>query len=201
LVTAVDRCLGHVGGTAIEGTALPPCEVFGLLQTGHGNLRGLGRAENPLALSSDSGLGPLGLVAQNGTRIKRLTCLPSAGWSPRMTDLVAGATVRPAVGVPLGLLIGVVSGITFLLLMDTAFTGRRNVQSVMKIVAQLLAVPFFWFGGPWVTTAVMKSVNLATIFTAYIYSLAVTFLLIVIFPTLNLVINLGKRMGKVSKRA
>jgi len=50
---------------------------------------GLGRAENPLALSSDSGLGPLGLVAQNGTRIKRLTCLPSAGWSPRMTDLVA----------------------------------------------------------------------------------------------------------------
>ena len=101
----------------------------------------------------------------------------------------------------MGLLIGVVSGITFLLLMDTAFTGRRNVQSVMKIVAQLLAVPFFWFGGPWVTTAVMKSVNLATIFTAYIYSLAVTFLLIIIFPTLNLVINLGKRMGKVSKRA
>jgi len=42
---------------------------------------------------------------------------------------------------------------------------------------------------------------LATIFTAYIYSLAVSFLLIIIFPTLNLVINLGKRMGKVSKRA
>src|SRR5215204_2312314 len=74
--------------------------------------------------------------------------------------------------------------------MDTAFTGRRNVQSVMKIVAQLLAVPFFWFGGPWVTTAVMKSVNLATIFTAYIYSLAVTFLLIIIFPTLNLVVSI-----------
>src|SRR5262245_28017402 len=64
-----------------------------------------------------------------------------------------------AFGLALGLLIGIISGTVFLLLLKTAVSAsNQGISSVVTLTAELLAMPTFWFGGPWLTTELLKLV-------------------------------------------
>lgn len=102
---------------------------------------------------------------------------------------------RPAIGIPVGILIGIVTGTVFLLLLRTAFTGSPTLQDLGTIIAELLALPTFWFGGPWVTTQVLNLVDWTAIVTSYIISLLITFVLICLIPLLRLVWRVGNIIG------
>ncbi|MGI9146252.1 MAG: hypothetical protein ACR2IK_06880 [Chloroflexota bacterium] len=100
-------------------------------------------------------------------------------------------------GAAMGVLIGVVSGICLVLLLRTALAGRPGLRETLAITSELLAIPTFWFGGPWVTTALLQSLDLGQILPAYMVTLAFTFVLIALYPLVRLVIWLGNQIGGI----
>jgi len=52
----------------------------------------------------------------------------------------------PQIGVPLGVLIGLVTGCVFLLLIRTAVKLTENpIQNLFALLGEILAIPTFWF--------------------------------------------------------
>jgi len=100
-------------------------------------------------------------------------------------------------GVGLGVLMGVVSGTCLILLLRTALAGQSSVKNTTAITSELLAIPTFWFGGPWVTTVFAQALDLQLILPSYMVALAVTFVAIAAYPLVRLVIWLGNQIGRV----
>ena len=87
------------------------------------------------------------------------------------------------IGVSLGALLGAVSGAVFLLLLHYARARGISVwQRLGLVVAKMLAVPTFWFGGPWATGILFAKMDWINVVPWYCASLALTFLLIVYKP-------------------
>ena len=103
------------------------------------------------------------------------------------------------VGLALGFLIGIISGIVFLLLLKTALSAPdKGPSSIMTLTAELLAMPTFWFGGPWLTTKLLEPVEMQDLLNPYVGSLAVTFSIISLYPAARWIIQLGEDFGKRS---
>jgi hypothetical protein len=90
------------------------------------------------------------------------------------------------VGVPLGILVGVVSGAAFVILLRNAFFGDAK-----KAVGSLLAMPTSWFGGGWLTEAF----DLDQILSAYVASLAISVVVIGAYPLFQVVARIGRELG------
>ena len=106
------------------------------------------------------------------------------------------AAARPEVGIPLGVLIGIITAIVFLYLLYTAFKRRLSFRNTLTVAGQVLALPTFWFGGPWLATQIMASVDIASIVVSYINSLCITFILIIFYPICRLIVRVGNSLGK-----
>jgi hypothetical protein len=79
-------------------------------------------------------------------------------------------------GIALGILIGLLSGVVFGLLMDQARRSAADSAGIFRVVAALLGIPAFWFGGNWLSTSSMlQNVDVAKIRSAYIVCLAIVF--------------------------
>lgn len=101
------------------------------------------------------------------------------------------------VGLALGFLIGIISGTVFLLLLKTAVSApHKGASSILTLTAELLAMPTFWFGGPWLTTSLLELVHLQDLINPYVGSLAVTFSIISLYPAARWIIQLGEEFGK-----
>jgi hypothetical protein len=104
-------------------------------------------------------------------------------------------------GVALGILIGVTSGVVALVLLRTANTASvKDVSSIVALTSQMLAIPTFWFGGPWVSTELFHLVSLDAIINPYIVSLAITFTFLVAYPIFRWVVQLGEELGRTGER-
>lgn len=100
----------------------------------------------------------------------------------------------PEVGIPLGVLIGLISGVTFLKFLGT-LRDAVGLQAVLPIAAELFALPVFWFGGQWIPTEMINAVELSQIISSYVGALAVTFTLMSIIPLSRYVIRMGNEIG------
>jgi hypothetical protein len=100
------------------------------------------------------------------------------------------------VGLALGFLIGIISGTVFLLLLKTAVSPQKGASLIMTLTAELLAMPTFWFGGPWLTTKLLDLVQLQELINPYVGSLAVTFSIFSLYPAARWIIQLGEDFGK-----
>jgi len=98
------------------------------------------------------------------------------------------------IGVALGVLITIISGFVVYLLLPVARRSTGHVQ-LLAITGQLLALPTFWFGGPWATGVLLGSVHMAEILPAYIVTLAVAFGLITAYGLARLIIAVGNQIG------
>lgn len=99
-------------------------------------------------------------------------------------------------GVALGVLIGIVTGIVFLLLLRTANRlSGKPVPTIMTLTTELLAIPTFWFAGPWVTSGLLELVPLGDLINPYIVSLAATFVVILIYPAFRWIVQLAEELG------
>ena len=100
------------------------------------------------------------------------------------------------IGIPLGVLIGVVTGFALVLLLRTIIGKQRGAsQVVATVIAQVLGIPAFWFGGSWVGTSLMQGIDAREMMPYYVTSLAVTFGLIAVWPLLRLVIAVGQAIA------
>ena len=86
-----------------------------------------------------------------------------------------------------GLFIGVICGLAVLLLIRTATASRATVKATVAEISQLLALPTFSFGGPWATSALLRSVNLDAMLPSYTVSLSVSFAVVAGVPLFTLI--------------
>ena len=99
-------------------------------------------------------------------------------------------------GIPLGLLIGIVSSAAFLFLVRTAWRSpSKDPKTIVSLVGELLALPTFWFGGPWLTTALLENIQLSSILPYYLVSLTCTFAVPAVIVLIRLVIQIGNEIG------
>lgn len=99
-------------------------------------------------------------------------------------------------GIAIGILIGIVSAlVTLVLLKPAASATTSQTNSVLLIGAELLAIPTFWFGGPWVTTTLLKLVKLDDFLIPYTLALAVTYAILICYPTMKWIVRLGNVLG------
>lgn len=101
------------------------------------------------------------------------------------------------IGMPIGFLIGILTGTIFLVLLKTVHGARiANTASVVALVSEISAIPTCWFGGPWLTTSLLKLVALPDMINAYIISLAATFGVFVAFPLFRWIGQTATALGK-----
>ena len=105
------------------------------------------------------------------------------------------------ISVPLGILIGVISGTVILLLLRDATALNRSRYSWMErtfgrkrtsgvsLVAKILSLPVFWFGGPWLSTRLLVSLDWMELLPSYLITLVVTVVLIISYPLFRFVIK------------
>jgi hypothetical protein len=108
--------------------------------------------------------------------------------------MIVAAATAPEVGVPLGILIGSISGGVAILLIRTGWRAA-DVKGAIEVVAQLLAIPTFWFGGPWLTTTMLVSVEPAEIRSSYFISLTAVFVALAGIPLAMLAWSTGRAIG------
>ena len=93
-------------------------------------------------------------------------------------------------GAVAGALLGLLSLLGCLLLVRLALAKRTTATVVTTVVSQLVGFPTLWFGGPWATTALVKSLEIDDEFrVAYIVALFVSFFV----PLLPLIVKLSIR--------
>jgi len=114
------------------------------------------------------------------------------------------------VGYPLGILIGIITGVVLIFFIrllkqlieksqqDEKF--QPNPSTYTKIIAEMLALPTFWFGGPWVTTQFIQTIKLEEVLDSYLISLTFTFMLIIFKDILVFVNPPAKPVRKTPKR-
>jgi hypothetical protein len=102
------------------------------------------------------------------------------------------------IGVPIGVLIGVVTGLVVVLMIRTAWrTAANDIKGIAALGGEFLAIPTFWFGGPWVSGKLVQS-NLPPDFLSYyLVALMLSFVAIAVFPLVKIVINVGREVAKV----
>lgn len=97
------------------------------------------------------------------------------------------------IGACLGALIGVITGSIFI------YTLRSLSQAAVwsdgvKIVTEMLSIPTFWFGGPWVATQPLKSLSWPVALPWYLVLLLVLFLVVALVPLARFV---GRVAGQI----
>lgn len=108
------------------------------------------------------------------------------------------------IGVPLGILIAVVTGLITLVTMaqinEALIIMRKTKQISAKkiqiIIGLLFSVPFCWVGGHWASTAMLSSVDFNEMLPSYLTSLAATFMAIMSWPLIRLIIRVANEIGK-----
>jgi hypothetical protein len=99
------------------------------------------------------------------------------------------------VGLAIGLLIGVITGTVFLLLLKTANRPSEKGVSIATLTSGILAIPTSWFGGPWLTSGMLRLVPMKELINPYLISLATVFSLISLYPAARWIIQLGEQFG------
>jgi hypothetical protein len=105
--------------------------------------------------------------------------------------LAAGMPLVP--GAFLGVLIGIVTGLVFALFLGASYRAS-SVGAVLKVSPQLLAIPTFWFGGPWVTAKLLSDIQSDEIVNSYVVFLAITFVAFVLWPSVRLIVVISRRI-------
>jgi len=92
-------------------------------------------------------------------------------------------------GWPLGFFIGVICGLSVVLLIRTATTSRVTLKATLAEISQLLAIPTFCFAGPWLTKGWLSQDAFDRALSPYAISLALSFALIAGYPLFMLIVD------------
>jgi hypothetical protein len=98
-----------------------------------------------------------------------------------------------ALGPALGFFIGVICGLSVLLLLRVAVAGRTTLRTTTAEISQLLAIPTFSFGSPWATSQLLHGVDLDHMLPPYATALTLSFAAITGYPLARLIMSTAGR--------
>lgn len=92
-------------------------------------------------------------------------------------------------GLPLGTVVGILSGVWLILLLVSAVAPKMTWKTAAAIISSLVAIPGFMLGGSWGTATILKVAKLdfSAIISWYLDALAISFLVVVALPLLRFV--------------
>jgi hypothetical protein len=99
------------------------------------------------------------------------------------------------IGIPVGVFVGVLSGVIFLLILRTGFEGT-GLKHATALIGELTALASFSLGGSWLAKGVLKDVGQADFLSPYILAFAVTFFVIIAKSLVRAVITIGNQIGQ-----
>jgi hypothetical protein len=107
------------------------------------------------------------------------------------------------IGVSLGILIGLVTGLVVVLIIRGAWriSSDGGARSLIPLVAEILAIPTFWFGGSWISGKLLTTADLENALPQYLLSLTCTFVPIAAYPLLQIIIAVGREIGRAEVSA
>jgi hypothetical protein len=107
----------------------------------------------------------------------------------------------PGLAIGVGVLIAFVTGLWSDLVILWFSTSEKKSRSKRLRVAivECLALPTFWFGGPWVSGQLLSNGNLGESLDYYVLSLAVGLLLIAGYPLICLIVRTGEAIRGYAK--
>ena len=97
------------------------------------------------------------------------------------------------IGIPIGLFIGVLSGIIFLLILRTGFEGT-GLKYIAALIGELTALATFSLGGTWFASGVLTGID-SNFLTPYILSFAISFFVISAKSLYRAVVRIGNQIG------
>ncbi len=88
--------------------------------------------------------------------------------------------INEVTGAALGVLMGLVTGLDLqflLLIASRVFKADKtaSAKEVAAVTTQLLAIPTFWFGGPWLTHFLVQNIDPRQAVPYYVIALAIVF--------------------------
>ena len=100
-------------------------------------------------------------------------------------------------GVPLGVLIGLITGLVLLLVLQAANVQHPVLKDTLTVAGQLLAIPTFWFGGPWIATAAITALQSESnaLWPWYLVTLSILFFAIAVYPLVVLIVRVAHQLG------
>lgn len=101
------------------------------------------------------------------------------------------------VGIALGLLIGAITGTVFLLLLRSARLPTTATQKLITLTAELLAIPTFMLGGPWLSTKILQPIPISEFINPYLISLSFSFFIFCGYPAVRWIRSLADELGSV----
>lgn len=102
------------------------------------------------------------------------------------------------IGIPLGVFVGVLSGIILLLILRTGVKGT-GLKHISALIAELTALATFSLGGSWFAKGILKGVQSDDLLSSYILAFAVTFLVLTSRGLYLAIVKLGNQIGEQEK--
>jgi hypothetical protein len=102
------------------------------------------------------------------------------------------------IGIPLGILIGLLSGVIFIFLVRTAWMSRDDGKALAKVILELVAIPTFWFGGSWAASTFLREIDVSSMLPYYATSLAVVFGLFAVPVLYKIIVQIAREVGQKS---
>ena len=103
-------------------------------------------------------------------------------------------------GPALGFFIGVICGMSVVLLIRTATSEPVTLKTTLAEISQLLAIPTFCFGGPWLTHMWFPKTDFEAVLPMYATTLAVSFALIAGYPLIMLIMLTSHGMAETGPK-
>lgn len=70
---------------------------------------------------------------------------------------------------------------------------HKSTKKTLALTSEILALPTFWFAGPWLTTALFSGIDKTKLLEPYLLPLTCTFMLVSLITVLRLVIWAGSK--------
>jgi hypothetical protein len=170
------------------------------------------------ALAHESGVNRtyLSSVERAGAALFKLTHYPTDDPLEEELDIVHSVSLMSWEGggveanswacLGIGCLMGIISGITTLLILLDAFRphagqrslferifGRRRISGV-RLSARIGTLPVFWFGGPSLEVVMLSHLAWKQFWPLYVLGLIVTYFLVITVPLITLISSVARSM-------
>jgi hypothetical protein len=118
---------------------------------------------------------------------------------PALAVTAPDAEPNTGLAVGVGLLIGIITGAMFVLLLLQIATAAKSklAKHIGAAISEVLALPMFWFGGPWLTGQLLSNSGLDAAVDYYVLTLASGFLVVIGYPLMLLVLRTAHNLRKV----
>lgn len=111
--------------------------------------------------------------------------------------MVLGANV---IGIPLGILIGIITGVVAIFFVRSMISSSpRSIKTVIALATELLSLPTFWTGGPWVTGKLFVNIKWEEVLTIYMFFLAISFISVFVWPLCKLIIRVCREIDRLGE--